>query len=297
MEKILQKIKQLPKDKKISILPHDNIDIDSIFSSILLSKLLNWLKIENEILVFDSHINKENQYFLDKVNFDIEKCKVRYEDQKRLLFLVDHYETSHKGEVVACIDHHYTTKNICYDIYLYKSTSSASYIIYELMKKDYMQITKEIVSLVAYATMTDTCSFTSTRSNPVEKQEILSLLDKYCLDTESMLKDSLCIQDISKMPIKDIIYNGVKDYNFNSHCVKASYIQIDTLEVSTKIIDEIFRIVKNEKIDMWVFIVFDMIKQKSKVFYIKQDCIKTKTLNLIVSRGQDIMPKIEEMFN
>ena len=164
------------------------------------------------------------------------------------------------------------------------------------MKKEHMQITKEIVLLTAYATIADTCSFVNTKTNLCEKEEILSLLKKYNFDIDKMLKESLVMHDLSKMSIKEIVYNGVKNYNFNSNCVKSSYIQIDNLEISNEIIDEISKIVKKEKIDMWIFIVFDMIGKKTKIFYITQDCMKVETFNLILSRGQYIIPKVEKFY-
>lgn len=297
MEKTLTKIKKLPKEKNITIVPHDNVDVDSIFSAILLSKLLSHFNIKNEIVIFDKKIDKDTSYFLNKVNYSISKFLTYDEDENRLLFLVDHYETTHSGTVVGCIDHHFTTKDICYDIYLYKNSSSASYIIYNLLKGANIKITKEIILLVCYATLVDTCSFTSTKTNVKEKEEILQLLKSNSFNVKKMLEESLCLQDLTKMTSEEIIYNGAKSYTFNGHNVKSSYVQTNTLDISSDIINKISNIVKEENLDMWVFIVFDMINKKTKVCKIMQDRIQTEEINLILSRGQDIMPKIEEQYN
>lgn len=297
MYKIIKKIKELPKGEIISILPHDNADVDSIFSAILLSKLLSNFNVKNEIIIFDKNIDKDTSYFLNKVNFDLSKYITNLEYDNRLLFLVDHYETIHSGIVVGCIDHHFTTKEICYNIYLYQNSSSASYIIYNLLKKANIKITKEIILLVCYATLVDTCSFTSTKTNVKEKEEILQLLKSNNFNVEKMLEESLCLQDLTKMTSKEIIYNGAKSYTFNTHKVKSSYVQTNTLDISSDIINKISSIVKEENLDMWVFIIFDIINKKTDVYKIEQNKIYIEEFQTILSRGQDIMPKVEEQYN
>jgi len=296
MEEVLKKIKMLPKNKIITILPHDCIDVDSIFSAILLSKLLSHFNIKSEIVIFDKKVDKDTNYFLNKLNYNVSKYVTKFEDESRLLFLVDHYETIHSGTVIGCIDHHFTTKEICYNIYLYKNSSSASYIIYNLLKKAKIKITEEIVLLVSYATLVDTCSFTSTKTNVKEKEEILQLLKSSNFNVEKMVEESLCLQDLSKMTFEEIIYNGVKSYNFNTHKVRSSYVQTNNLGISCEIIDKISNIVKKENLDMWVFIIFDMINKKTKVYKIMQEKIQSEEICMILSRGQDIMPKIEEKY-
>ena len=40
--------------KKLTILGHDNIDVDAFLSGVLLSRLFNFLKIDNEFIVLIS---------------------------------------------------------------------------------------------------------------------------------------------------------------------------------------------------------------------------------------------------
>lgn len=295
MVEILNKIKQLPKNKVITILPHDCIDVDSIFSAILLSKLLSHFNIQNEIVIFDLKIDKSTKYFLNKIQHDTSKYVTEIEDESRLLFLVDHYDTIHKGIVVGCIDHHPTSKVFNYNIYLNKLTSSTSYIIYNLIKEAGVKITEEIITLVSYAMLVDTCSFKSTKIKFEEKEEIIKLLKENNFDVEEMLQESLCLQNISNMPLEEILYNGVKKYNYNNHIVKSSYIQIKSLNVPNIVFEKLQEIVIQEGLEMWVFIIFDLVSEKSKICYITKSAIIYQNFNCIVSRGQDIMPKVELM--
>ena len=58
-------------------------------------------------------------------------------------------------------------------------------------------------------------------------------------------------------------------------------------------ISEIKVIIK-EKIYMWVFIIFDMIKEKTVVYKVTKEEIIIEIYDKILSRGKDIIPLIEE---
>lgn len=286
----------LPKDTTITILPHDTLDVDAAISSILLSKLLSFYNISNEIVIFDEKVDKWTDYFLKKVGYDLSKFFSTTEEETKTLFLVDHYKTSHKGKVVCCIDHHFTLENINYNYYLYKPSCSAAYLVYKIMQKLDMPITKDIVELVGYASLVDTCSFKSTKSVKEEKLEIISLLKEYGFNVEEMLIECLCLDNIELMSLEEIALNGLKKYNYSGNVVKSSYIQINSLEISNELINFIFKLIETEKLDMWVFLVFDMINEKTKVYKITKNQVITITYDEIKSRGKDIMPVVEKEF-
>lgn len=289
-------IKKLSKDTLITILPHDTVDVDAAFSAILLSKIFDYYEIPNEILIFDKKINKWTMYFLSKLGYDLSEFLAKDEDESRKLFLVDHYKTSHKGNIIGCIDHHYTSEKLNYDYYLYSPACSATYYIYKIMKKLNFKISREIIQLVGYASFIDTCSFKSTKWTKKEKDEIISLLKDYNFNVDEMLKECLCIDDLSKMSLEEIIANGFKRYEYGKNIVKSSYVQITSLEISEDVINLISKIVAKEKLAMWVFIVSDMINEKAMVYKITQNQIITEKYDKILSRGKDIMPVVEKQF-
>lgn len=49
----IEKLKNNFAKRKITILGHDNIDVDAFLSGILLSKLFDFLKIENEFIILE----------------------------------------------------------------------------------------------------------------------------------------------------------------------------------------------------------------------------------------------------
>lgn len=60
---------------------------------------------------------------------------------------------------------------------------------------------------------------------------------------------------------------------------------------------EIQKEIEKEELAMWVFIVFDFEKDVTHVHYIENDgSIEIRKIKKILSRGTDIMPKVEKIF-
>ena len=102
------------------------------------------------------------------------------------------------------------------------------------------------------------------------------------------------------MEINDIITYGIKKYCFNESKVNSSYLQL--LEVPKVEIQEWLKIIqskiKESDIKMWVFIVYDCKNNDTYEYHITSENIMSRiTFNKILSRGQNIMPRIEKIFN
>ena len=117
MNEKLEELKAVLEDKNnICVIGHDNIDVDSVLSGILLARLLNFLGKKATFIILQP-VKKDETYRIIKELFDIDiKQFEAPENETRNLFLVDHYETKHLGEVVGCIDHHPTKKENSYDM-------------------------------------------------------------------------------------------------------------------------------------------------------------------------------------
>ena len=55
--------------KKLTILGHDNIDVDAFLSGVLLSRLFNFLKIDNEFIVLEEIAEGNETYDIVKKLF------------------------------------------------------------------------------------------------------------------------------------------------------------------------------------------------------------------------------------
>ena len=124
------------KGKKVTIIGHDNIDVD-------------FLKIKNQFAILEEVKRCETYEILeDLLGIDMKQWEVKEENEERELFLVDHYETRHKGHIIGCIDHHPTKKENAYKFNYTKNSCAAAYMIYEIMQEVGFPIEKEIAKII-----------------------------------------------------------------------------------------------------------------------------------------------------
>ena len=298
----LERLNEVVKDKEVVLIPHKNPDVDAIISCVLLSKLLDFLNILNSIRIYDEKISKDTSNLLSSIGINPDKYKKDESEAKNSdnLILLDHYETNLKGKVLAIIDHHYTNKKIKAKTHIYEPTCSASYIVYKLIEEASMQITKEIANLVVYASMVDTSCFKSTKSIKSEEDEIMKLISDFSLDGDEIINKSLMLTNLSEMTVEEIAANGCKEYNFNQNKVFSSYIQVKNQEAEYFVPDILIYILnrmQDLEIKLWVFIIFDFEREDTQIYYVKGQKIESELKKGILSRGKDIIPKIEEEFN
>lgn len=286
--------------KKITILGHDNIDVDSTLSAILFSKLLTFLKIENEFLILEK-VKEDDTYTIIKKLFDIDiKVYEKLEEESsRNLVLLDHYETVHKGNILACIDHHTTLKDINYPFKYVKSSCATAYLIYEIMILAGYVPTKQDISMMIMAMLIDTVSFRSSKA--VERETIVAknLAKEYGIDFDLLEKYGLGLTDISSMTDEQIISNGYKWYNFTRpKDVGSSYLQLYGMPSKDTLNHWLELIIQKRKrtdADILVFLLFDVKESKTyEYIFTKEGNIEMYLHDGILSRGKDIMPKIEK---
>lgn len=300
MSKVQDLQKILKSYEKVTIIGHDNIDVDAFLSGILLSNLLTFLKIKNEFVILQE-IKEDDTYEIvkDLFNIDMKEYFGKEENSSRILFLEDHYKTIHEGKVIACIDHHPTSEEIKYPFYYSRLSCSTSYMVYELMKEAGYEISQEEAKMILVSMMVDTVSFRSAKTVHFETIVAKKIAAKHELNYEEIEKYCLCLTPTEKMSINDIINNGHKYYNYNGNKVKSSYLQLYGMPKVAELdkwIQEIEKNVLNESLAMWVFIIFECRSNETFEYRISAD-YKGVTVNAgILSRGTNIMPKIEEMF-
>lgn len=289
--------------EEITIIGHDGYDIDSIISAILLSKLLTFLNISNKVVILQEI--KEDETF-EKIYETFEINLYNYYEEKevatRNLFLVDHYETNHLGKVVGCIDHHPTEKRVRYEYYYFQKSCATAYLVYKLMQEFNYTINALEAKMIIMAMMADTVSFRNSKTVKAEVEEAKALAKKYSIDFEELEEYCLCLTDISNLTIDEIICNGIKEYCYSGNIVKASYLQLLGLPDKEKIDtwrNAIFDKVIQEKIALWIFIIYDLTNCNTYYYHINKygNIREGIDFGKLLSRGKDIMPKIEQMYN
>lgn len=301
--KRLNSLKQcLANRDEISIIGHDNIDVDATLSGILLSKLLKFLNINARFIILQP-IKKNVTYEIvsELTDVNMYNYEEKYENDLRNLFLVDHYETTHKGKILGCIDHHPTEKENMYEFSYVRNSSATAYLVYELMRVANYPLTAEEAKLIIISMMVDTTAFRSTKTRPEEVEIAKVLAEEYNLDYKYLEKYCLCLTPIERMDIEEITSNGQKKYDYNGHKATSAYLQLygmpDEVTVnkwitylSDKVVD------KTLDTEIMVFIVFDTKSNITYEYQIMQYSVKKIIHEGILSRGKDIMPKIEKRY-
>lgn len=278
------------------IIGHENPDVDSIVSGYLLENIYRKLGYDVTFVIPDKKIEQENLDICQKYGLlpNWYKKDIEFEEDS-LFILVDHHKRNVKGRIVKILDHHPTTETI-ENIPYYQNEPSSSTSC--LILKDYEDfLSKKDIRLACVAALVDTASFHSTKTRESDKLMIENLCKKYNFDYEEMYKTGLCLTDINDL--KQASCNGLKKYNYEDYLVQSSYIQIEDI---TKIQDELDTIldlltnkVTEENLKLFVFIVHDMTKFQTTVYYISENEITKKEYDQYTSRGTTIMPEVEEM--
>ncbi len=287
------------KGKKVTIIGHDNIDVDAALSGILLSKLLDFLNIENEFQILEE-VKEDETYDIVKglIGIDLKKWQGK-EEENRNLFLVDHYETIHKGNVLGIIDHHPTKQEKGYDFMYVKNSCATAYMIYEIMQAVNFPITKLEAKMIIVAMMVDTISFRSSKTIKEEVEQAKKLAKQYELDYDYLEKQGLCLTPVDTLNIQQIVSNGQKWYNYSGNKVGSAYLQLYGMPAKEQLNEWLSNLktkLKETNSNMLVLIIFETQSNMTYEYQIMNDCIKEIVSKGILSRGKNIMPIIEERY-
>lgn len=295
-----QRLKKVLAKKYITILGHDNIDVDAALSGILMSRLLNFMGIENEFCILEK-VKKDDTFEILQEMFGIDMSEFEHvsEDYERTILLLDHYETVHCGEVIACIDHHPNSAKNEYQFMYTRNSCATAYLIYEIMQEAGFPVGAEEAKMIVVSMMVDTTAFRSSKTIKEEAEEAKVLAEKFGLDYEALEKYCLCLTPINKLTAEQIISNGQKWYDYSGYTVGSSYLQLYGLPDERILNDWLERLeAKRYETDckMLVFIIFETKENLTYEYRITEYGISKLVKQGILSRGKDIMPVIENMF-
>jgi len=280
---------------KIIILGHECPDVDSIISGYLLEKIIRFKGYDVEFIIPDRDISKDTFNICMKYGLDPRKYmkEIDFKNKNNKYILVDHHERDLNGEIVCIIDHHPTNKIINIDNY-YNNIISSTALYIGLNNEDLLN--EFDLKLVVLATLIDTVSFHSTKGRDIDKDWVINICNKFKFDYDELYREGLYITSLDNLNISS--YNGHKKYVFNDKKVESSYIQIDNcnkrIDDINKMIDILKEYLIKNNIDLFLFIVYDMDNFKTKCYLITKFGIDTKDYDYYASRGNTIMPEIEE---
>lgn len=289
------------KNKDLAIIGHDNADIDSIVSGIMLNKLFRYVGISSRFIITDNIVESKITSILLKYNVNVsDYISTLKEDY---LFLVDHNKTNHKGTVLGVIDHHISILENNYPIYINSVSASTSIHIYRIMKDFNYPFSKDDITLILLAAYTDTCSLKSSKVTDLDRKDILNLITKYNINEDVLYKEGFLLRDLSSMTFKDILNNGLKRYTFGETTFNSSYLRIGNIEEAKSIELSLILNVRDyltkskDNIDFWIFIFVCINENKTLIININRNAVDTYIKHGVLSRGKDIIPNIEKKYS
>jgi len=269
-------IRDAKKYNEVYIIGHRKPDTDSIFSSYLLSRVLNSLGIKAIPCVLNEgyeYIANDEKIISDYKKFDIE---VINDIKDKKFILVDHNNLDglDKDNVIGAIDHHIITNEV--DNVLEMEYASTGLLIYDLFKNVY-KFSNEEKEYIALTVLTDTEYLTSMRFT-LEDKKIYDEL-KVKIDVEKLQKKYFKISDFS-LPLDELLKTNYKEYDFNNKHILRSMISSYNDEYN-----KYYESIKNSIKDNWLLIWNNYEKRETIVVYENKEYIIdffTTSTNLVL---------------
>ncbi|MDD5606531.1 MAG: manganese-dependent inorganic pyrophosphatase [Candidatus Pacebacteria bacterium] len=299
---------------KIFIIGHNNPDVDSIISSIVLKDYLEKTKMFDFVEAKKTaELNKETKFVLKY--FKVKEPELVKNIKNKKVFLVDHsgYDESifgvEQAEIVGVLDHHKLSglKTLLPIFYRAEPLGATSSILAKMFLERKIILSKKQAGLLLAGILSDTlnlCSPTTT----LEDKKIVKILTN--ISKENPQKLGKKILDI-KSDIKDISTLELlqKDYKeFKSGKIKFG-IGVCELLNTEKAKDRDFKpylekLKKQRKVDFIFFALIDIINNNTELFLLEKEkeiaekVFKNKTqgsylfLQGISSRKKQILPPL-----
>lgn len=302
--------------EKVLIFGHKNPDTDSICSSIVMERIAKTYGIDAEAVRI-GNVNKETEYALNYVGIEATR-QIQNAEEGQKVILVDHNEApqSIDGrenlEVIAVIDHHrisdFSTAMPLY--YIAKPYGCTSTLLYEICKKESIEIDKTMAKLMLSAIISDTLLLKSPTCTDKDVEAFKELEKIAEIDASSygleMLKAGT---DLSIYGAHEVINLDAKE--FNEKDKKIVIAQVNTADIEDvfarkeELSFEIEKRIVDDGLDLFVFVITDIINSNSKIIALgkdkeliekafgkKLDSNDAMMLEGVVSRKKQVAPQI-----
>ena len=300
---------------KILVFGHKNPDTDTICSSIVMAEMQKKMGVEVEAVRLGD-ISKETEYALNYFKAELPR-KIEYVEEGQEVILVDHNEFQQsadgieKATITTVVDHHRidnfkTAEPLFYHAEPLGCTAT---ILYRIGKMNNMEFEPKMAGLMLSAIISDTLLFKSPTCTEVDKkvaEELAKIADvdinEYGLE---MLKAGTNLDDLSE---KELINLDAKTIEKNG--VKVVIDQVNTINIEDvfkrqeKLEEEIQKVIEEEKLALFVFVVTDILNSNSELLVLgdKKEIIEKSYklsnnrvfLEGVVSRKKQILPMIDK---
>lgn len=303
-------------DNKIHVFGHTNPDTDSISCAITMANLQNEIGREAQSFRLGD-INKETKYALNTFNLQ-EPDFLSNLDNNANVIMVDNNEFTQSvpgienAHIQMVVDHHRLNLHTAEPVYcIAEPVGCASTIMYKLYKQDDVDITPKMAGIMLSAIISDTLMFkspTCTEQDRITAERLSKIAGINLYDYGYKMLEAGT--DISDCTADEVIKIDSKDFQHNE-------IKLTISQVNSSNIDEVFKRkvelekaiekrIKEENIDLFVFVVTDILEASSKVIVLgnRTDIFEkafhtqlignSTYLKGVVSRKKQILPALIE---
>lgn len=302
--------------EKIFIFGHKNPDTDSICSSLIreiLDKKNGYTNTEARRL---GKVNKETQYVLDYLQIEAPELLEKVEEGQKVI-LVDHNEFTQsvegieKAEILSVVDHHrianFQTSSPLY--YTAKPYGCTATILYEEFKQFGHEIDKKEAVLMISAIISDTLLLKSPTTTKKDEQALKELSEIAKIDVNTygieMLKAGTDLSEFSEEELLNLDAKKFEKDNIKYKIAQVNTVSIDdVLKNQVKLEEEINKKIKEEVLDLFVFVITDILNNNSEILVLgnRSDIISKQVelknnrafLEGVVSRKKQIVPFVEK---
>jgi manganese-dependent inorganic pyrophosphatase len=267
---------------KIYVVGHKSPDTDSVTSAITYANLKNALGMKEAVPAAAGDINNETKFLLD--HFRVPAPEKLTDATDKMVILVDHNEMAqavdklNEENIVEIVDHHKiggikTGKPI---FFMNEPVGATGGIIANLYEQNGVKISREMAGLMMAAILSDTVLFKSPTCTPRDKAAVDKLSKIAGVDPMKFGMDMLKAKsDISAKSAKDILTGDFKKFDFSG--TKAGVGQIEVMDLKdlvpkrAAILAEMNNMKEQEKLDMVVLMLTDVIKEASDILFVGND--------------------------
>ena len=302
--------------EKILVFGHKNPDTDAICSSLVMADLQTKIRGEEVISCRLGNLNEETKYALNYFKVEEPKLIEKVEEGQKVI-LVDHNEFTQsvegieKAKIEAVVDHHrinnFKTSEPLF--YYAQPVGCTSTVLFELYNTNNIKIEPQIAGLMLSAIISDTLLLKSPTTTEKDKKAVEELAKIADINYEEygieMLKagtnlDKYTEEELIRLDAKTMEKEDVKYIIAQVNTVSIP----DVLKRKEKIEKEIEKEIEAKKLDLFVFVITDIINSNSsaivlgerkyaisKTYEIKDNVAKMPG---VVSRKKQVVPLVEK---
>ena len=302
--------------EKIIVFGHKNPDTDTICSSIVMADLQTKIRGEEVIPCRLGEINEETRYALERFGIEEPKFIEKVEEGQKVI-LVDHNEFSQSVEGIACakidtvVDHHrinnFQTAEPLF--YYAQPVGCTSTLLFELYRLNNIEIESKMAGLMLSAIISDTLLLKSPTTTDKDRKAVEELAKIADVDAKTYGLDLLKSgTNLDKFTESELIKIDCK--KVEKECFKYAIAQVNTvcipdvLKRKAKIEEAINQEIKDKKLDLFVFVITDIINSNSEAIVLgKRSYAIAKEYELkdniavmpgVVSRKKQVLPLVEK---